>query len=94
LDVSEDLVQLIVEDNGPGVSHAEQDKIFDRFHRVVGTDQAGSGLGLAIVKEIADLHGATISISDAAGTDKITLENPLQHRGLKVTLSFNRIQRS
>lgn len=94
LDVSEDLVQLIVEDNGPGVSHAEQDKIFDRFHRVVGTDQAGSGLGLAIVKEIAVLHGATISISDAVATDKTTLEKPLQHRGLKVTLSFNRIQSS
>ena len=35
LDVSETLVSLIVEDNGPGVSDAEKDKIFDRFHRVL-----------------------------------------------------------
>ncbi len=84
LDVSETLVNLIIEDNGPGVSAAEQDKIFDRFHRVVGNAQAGSGLGLAIVKEIANLHGASIHISDAS-TDTET-------KGLKVSLSFHRIQ--
>jgi two-component system sensor histidine kinase TctE len=58
-------VVLVVEDNGPGVSLAERDKIFDRFHRAIGSGQEGSGLGLAIVKEIAKLHGASISVSDA-----------------------------
>jgi two-component system, OmpR family, sensor histidine kinase TctE len=89
LDVSEKAVNLIVEDNGPGVSDAEKDKIFDRFHRVLehkqnASEQAGSGLGLAIVKEIASLHGATISIADS----KIAGETP---RGLKVMLSFKRV---
>ena len=85
LDVSETLVSLIVEDNGPGVSDAEKEKIFDRFHRGLdnrqGTsEQSGSGLGLAIVKEIANLHGATISISDSATPS-----------GLKVMLGFKRL---
>ena len=89
LDVSEKFVNLIVEDNGPGVSDAEKDKIFDRFHRVLDThlaasEQTGSGLGLAIVKEIASLHGASISISDSM----IDSEMP---RGLKVMLSFKRL---
>ena len=85
LDVSEMLVSLIVEDNGPGVSDAEKDKIFDRFHRVLenrqgASEQSGSGLGLAIVKEIANLHGAIISISDSATPS-----------GLKVMLGFKRL---
>jgi two-component system, OmpR family, sensor histidine kinase TctE len=89
LDVSEKSVNLIVEDNGPGVSDAEKDKIFDRFHRVLehkqnASEQAGSGLGLAIVKEIASLHGASISIADS------TVENEKPH-GLKVMLSFKRL---
>jgi two-component system, OmpR family, sensor histidine kinase TctE len=89
LDVSEKSVNLSIEDNGPGVSDAEKDKIFDRFHRVLehkknGSDQAGSGLGLAIVKEIASLHGATISIADS----NIDGKTPT---GLKVMLSFKRL---
>jgi two-component system, OmpR family, sensor histidine kinase TctE len=89
LDVSEKSVNLIVEDNGPGVSDAEKDKIFERFHRVLehkqnASEQAGSGLGLAIVKEIASLHGASINIIDSA----MDGETP---RGLKVMLSFKRL---
>ncbi len=80
LDVSETLVSLIVEDDGPGVNDLEKDKIFDRFHRVVGMEQEGSGLGLAIVKEIATLHAATISLAD--------IKNK---RGLRVMVNFKRI---
>ena len=95
LDVSETLVNLIVEDNGPGVSDAEKDKIFDRFHRVLenkenASEQTGSGLGLAIVKEIASLHGATISIADSA-IDGGTVSTKLTQHGLKVMLSFKRL---
>jgi two-component system sensor histidine kinase TctE len=81
--VSADGVALIVEDNGPGVPVAERDKIFDRFHRVVGSEQEGSGLGLAIVQEIAKLHGASISLTDASPDG-----------GLKITVLFNRLEPS
>ena len=95
LDVSEKLVNLTVEDNGPGVSDAEKDKIFDRFHRVLdnqqgASEQTGSGLGLSIVKEIASLHNASINIADSV-IDDANLPDMLNQRGLKVTLRFKRL---
>ncbi len=53
-------VYLEVEDSGAGIPEKEQQRVFDRFFRVLGTTADGSGLGLSIVKEIADHHGAVI----------------------------------
>jgi two-component system OmpR family sensor kinase len=47
-------VALIVEDNGPGIPVAERARIFEAFHRLLGSGQIGSGLGLSIVKAIAN----------------------------------------
>lgn len=77
--VTDSDVELCLTDNGPGVSMLERDKIFDRFHRIVGSGQEGSGLGLAIVNEIAKLHGARITLSDVEA-----------HRGLQIVLNFSR----
>ena len=55
-----------VEDNGPGIPKSERTKVFDRFYRISANSDDGCGLGLAIVKEIADLHGAKITIADSA----------------------------
>jgi two-component system, OmpR family, sensor histidine kinase TctE len=71
-------VALNIVDNGPGISATERDKIFDRFHRVIGSGQDGSGLGLAIVKEIANLHDADITVADESA-----------YSGLQVTVSFD-----
>lgn len=57
---------LEVSDDGPGIPAAERDRVFERFHRVLGTSQDGSGLGLAIAQEIARLHGAEIRHADDA----------------------------
>lgn len=57
---------LEVSDDGPGIPVAERERIFERFHRLLGTAQDGSGLGLAIAQEIALLHGAEIGLSDDA----------------------------
>lgn len=65
-----DTIQLIVEDNGPGIPESERDKVFSRFYRlrdrIPSTEEQakGSGLGLSIVYEIARLHQATIKITD------------------------------
>jgi two-component system, OmpR family, sensor histidine kinase TctE len=53
---------LQVEDNGPGIPLAERDLVFQPFYRALGTNVDGSGLGLPIVREIAQQHGASISI--------------------------------
>lgn len=60
---------LEVEDNGPGIAPAERDRLFERFTRGHGAHGTGSGLGLAIVRDIAQLHGAEITLDHAeAGT--------------------------
>jgi two-component system, OmpR family, sensor histidine kinase TctE len=63
--------RLLVEDNGPGIPEAEQELVFERFYRALGTSVDGSGLGLAIVREIAETHGASVRLSsrpDGTGT--------------------------
>lgn len=62
---------LEVEDSGVGIPVEERPKVFDRFYRVLGQESDGSGLGLAIVKEIAELHQAAVSITNADGATGI-----------------------
>ena len=59
------VVVLQVEDSGPGIPATERELVFQPFYRALGTQVDGSGLGLAIVQEIAQRHGATISVADA-----------------------------
>ncbi|MCC7487491.1 MAG: sensor histidine kinase N-terminal domain-containing protein [Burkholderiales bacterium] len=60
-------VVLSVEDNGPGVPEAERDRVFERFHRVLGTGADGCGLGLPIVREIAQSHGGNAELASREG---------------------------
>ena len=61
-----------VQDNGIGLAVENQALVFERFYRVLGTQQEGCGLGLTIVQEIAERHGATVSVS-SEGEGKGTL---------------------
>ena len=51
-----------VQDDGIGLDTENQALIFERFYRVLGTQQDGCGLGLTIVQEIAERHGAVVSV--------------------------------
>lgn len=62
-----DGVQLLVEDNGPGIPEGERERVFERFYRLHNSDSEGSGLGLAIVAEIARSHAARITLETASG---------------------------
>jgi len=66
-------VTLSVADTGPGIPISEQEKVFERFYRILGTNGNGSGLGLAIVKDVANAHNAKVSIksgkSETPGTE-------------------------
>ena len=57
---------LSVEDNGPGIVPGERERVFERFHRVLGTGVEGCGLGLAIVREIAQGHNADVRLTAGA----------------------------
>lgn len=53
---------LVVEDQGPGLSAEQRERVFDRFVRfhVPGHADKGSGLGLAICRSIVQLHRGRI----------------------------------
>jgi two-component system nitrogen regulation sensor histidine kinase NtrY len=51
-------IELIIEDNGPGIPEHQVDEIFVPFFT---TKKEGSGIGLALSKNILLAHGATIT---------------------------------
>jgi two-component system sensor histidine kinase TctE len=51
-----------IDDDGPRIPPEERQRVFERFHRLLGNKEGGSGLGLAIATEIARIHGATIAL--------------------------------
>jgi signal transduction histidine kinase/DNA-binding response OmpR family regulator len=66
----EDAAELTVSDTGIGIEPADQERLFERFHRVVGArsrSHEGTGIGLALVAELADLHGGTVAVQSAPG---------------------------
>jgi two-component system, OmpR family, sensor histidine kinase TctE len=67
-------VTLSVQDNGPGIPDEEREHVFERFYRVLGTEEPGSGLGLSIVKEIAVAHKAEVFVSNGPGGVGTTVE--------------------
>lgn len=56
--------RISISDDGPSIPVEERQRVFERFHRLLGNQIDGSGLGLAIVREIAVLHQAEISLED------------------------------
>ncbi|MGC9185331.1 MAG: sensor histidine kinase N-terminal domain-containing protein [Thiomonas sp.] len=78
------VVQLQMDDTGPGIPEAERELVFEPFYRILDNGSEGSGLGLAIVREIARQHDADIALMD--------LPIPPQgSRGLRVQLQFVRV---
>ncbi len=64
-------IEISVKDQGVGIAREEQDKIFERFHRV-GTGLIhgvkGSGLGLSIVQHIVEAHHGRVAVESKPGT--------------------------
>ncbi|MCA9191859.1 MAG: PAS domain S-box protein [Planctomycetales bacterium] len=61
VEVAEDTLEIIVEDNGPGIPESIRNKLFDPF---VTTKSEGMGLGLAISRSIVEDHRGRISVDD------------------------------
>jgi signal transduction histidine kinase len=58
------MLRIIVDDDGPGLSPAERDKVARRGQRLDET-KPGSGLGLSIVLELATLYGGSLTLGTA-----------------------------
>lgn len=62
---------IAVKDAGPGLSEADQARIFERFYRADPSrnraKQEGSGLGLSIVDSVMQAHGGRVGVSSKLG---------------------------
>jgi two-component system sensor histidine kinase MprB len=60
--------EVTVRDHGPGIDESDLPFVFDRFYRApAARSMPGFGLGLALVRQVADEHGATVTIERAEG---------------------------
>ena len=64
-------VEVVVSDQGPGLSQEDQKRIFERFYRADGSrvrvGEDGSGLGLSIVDAVMRAHGGSVSVRSELG---------------------------
>ena len=77
----ERLVEIAVEDDGPGIPEDRREEAFRPFHRLDqgrNLQTGGSGLGLAIARDIARAHGGDIILDESAmGGLKATIRLPV-----------------
>jgi signal transduction histidine kinase len=59
------LVDVLVEDDGPGIPAAQRDELFTRGKRLDTTGKPGTGLGLAIVRDVAEIYGGSVSLEES-----------------------------
>ena len=80
MDYSGNMLSIIVEDTGSGMSAEEQQRVFGAFERLSNAStQDGFGLGLSIVRRIVDMLGGTIRLESEKGKgSRFTVEFPMQ----------------
>ena len=59
------MVDIIVEDDGPGIPAADIGSLFTRGARLDTTGKPGTGLGLAIVRDVAEIYGGSIHLEES-----------------------------
>jgi signal transduction histidine kinase len=71
VECGDDVVRLVVEDDGPGVPADDREIVFERFARGGQAGRRGRndgvGLGLALVAEHVRLHGGRVWVEDRGG---------------------------
>ena len=66
--------KIAVRDQGPGISSAERQRLFEEFARLSARPTGGeksTGLGLAIARRVVTAHGGRIGVDDAPGGGSI-----------------------
>lgn len=64
-------IAISVADTGIGIDPKYQERIFDKYFRVPGTEKEGTGLGLAISKEFIAAMGGSLTVKSALGEGSV-----------------------
>lgn len=67
IDDSGPMAMLIVADQGEGIAHEDQARVFDKFERLGRSGDGGSGLGLYISRKLARAMGGDLQLESAPG---------------------------
>ena len=70
----EGAVALQVHDTGVGIPEEHRERVFERFHRIEGTQARtyeGTGIGLAFVQELVRLHGGEVRVESEVGQGSV-----------------------
>ena len=59
------MIDIAVEDDGPGIPAEQRDELFARGKRLDTTGKPGTGLGLAIVRDVAEIYGGKVSLEES-----------------------------
>jgi signal transduction histidine kinase/HAMP domain-containing protein len=66
-EVADGRVTVRVSDTGRGIPREHQQRIFEKFFRIPGSEAGGAGLGLFIARETVRAHGGDIGVDSAPG---------------------------
>jgi signal transduction histidine kinase len=59
------MVDILVEDDGPGIPKELRAEMFTRGARLDTTGKPGTGLGLAIVRDVAEIYEGRVSLEES-----------------------------
>lgn len=80
-EIAGDRARISVEDEGPGIPHADRLRVWEpyvRLNREAESATGGSGIGLSVVRELVALHGGrTRAESAPGGGARVVIELPL-----------------
>ncbi len=83
--MTREFARIAVQDNGIGIAPKDQERLFEEFHQVDGTESRefpGTGLGLALSRRLVELHGGQIEVASEVGKGSLfTFTVPLAPAG-------------
>ncbi len=84
LQIRDGTVEVVIEDDGPGIAEVDRERVFERFVRLDESRvraSGGTGLGLAIAREITAAHGGSLDVEDGACGARLVLRLPYEGTG-------------
>ena len=65
VEAKDGVVDVLVEDDGPGIPAEQRSELFTRGVRLDTTGKPGTGLGLAIVRDVAEIYGGSVALEES-----------------------------